>query len=451
MGRNTHRDPAQRSRGARSGGDHAGGEPGGRRSARRTARRLPVGRAGCGQHRPSPDVRGTCWLWPVRRAGRGERCRAARPGRPLPVGDLAAVAGTGRPGGVGGPSPPRGPPRAGAALSGAAAGRRGRDLPAAGGSVALRAAGLAVLRAADDAVAAAAEGFEWAHLSLARREEAERLEFFDDLLSGRGGLPDLMARGERLGLRLAGPHQVVLGGYAPGAGLARPLGLEIDRLVGDAAAPSPSLTVTRGGRVVVMTGVTDGGEAGRIAVALAGILRGGNPARAQGEQQPWRVAVGRPYPGPSGVLRSYDEASDALDVAQGLGLPNPVVDAAALLVSQVLPRAGAAITDLVGELLMPLAGARGGAGPLLATLEAYYACGGVAAQAARRLPLSVRAVTYRLARIRDLTGSDPGDPAQALALQVAVIGARLLDWPAAPLGGGPPPPGACREGLWLPP
>jgi DNA-binding PucR family transcriptional regulator len=133
------------------------------------------------------------------------------------------------------------------------------------------------------------------------------------------------------------------------------------------------------------------------------------------------------------VLRSYDEASDALDVAQRLGLPEPVVDAADLLVYQVLLRDRAAITDLVGELLTPLAGARGGAGPLLATLETYYASGGVAAQAARRLHLSVRAVTYRLARIRDLTGSDPGDPAQALALQVAVIGARLLNWPAAPL------------------
>ena len=68
-------------------------------------------------------------------------------------------------------------------------------------------------------------------------------------------------------------------------------------------------------------------------------------------------------------------------------------------------------TALDGALLAPLARARGGAGPLLATLEAYYACGGVAAQAARRLHLSVRAVTYRLARIKELTGSDPGDPA----------------------------------------
>jgi sugar diacid utilization regulator len=308
-----------------------------------------------------------------------------------------------------------------------------RELPDTGGSVALRAAGLAVLRAADDAVAAAAEGFERAHLSIARREEAERLEFFDDLLSGRGGLPDLMVRGERLGLRLAGPHQVVLAGYVPGAGPARPPGLEIDRLVGDAAAPSPSLTVTRGGRIVAVTGVTDGTEAKRVAAALAQVLSRGQPDVAHGAPQRWRVALGRAYPGPSGVLRSYDEAGDALDVAQRLTLPGLVVDAADLLVYQVLLRDRAAITDLVGALLTPLAGARGGARPLLDTLEAYYACGAVAAEAARRLHLSVRAVTYRLSRIKELTGSDPGDPAQALALQVAVIGARMLDWPAATL------------------
>jgi DNA-binding PucR family transcriptional regulator len=71
---------------------------------------------------------------------------------------------------------------------------------------------------------------------------------------------------------------------------------------------------------------------------------------------------------------------------------------------------------------------------LLATLQEYYACGGVAAEAARRLHLSVRAVTYRLARVRELTGRDPADPEEGLALRVAVIGARMLDWPAVPLG-----------------
>jgi DNA-binding PucR family transcriptional regulator len=116
-----------------------------------------------------------------------------------------------------------------------------------------------------------------------------------------------------------------------------------------------------------------------------------------------------------------------------LSLADAVVEAADLLVYQVLLRDRVAIGDLVNSLLAPLTQARGGAGPLLTTLEAYFSSGRVAASAARQLHLSVRAVTYRLARVTQLTGKDPTDPADALALHVAVIGARLLDWPAAPL------------------
>jgi sugar diacid utilization regulator len=304
-----------------------------------------------------------------------------------------------------------------------------RELPVTSGSgTALRAAGLAVLRATDDAVAAAAEGFERAHLTVARRQEAERLEFFDDLLSGSGGLADLVARGERLGLTLAGRHQVILVAE-PGEGEpVRSAGPEVDRIVARAAAPAPSLTVTRGQRIVGITGVADGREARRVADALAGAL--GCGPRTAGMR---RVAVGRAYTGPNGVRRSYDEATAALDVAVRLSLADPVVDAADLLVYQVLLRDRAAIGDLVNSLLTPLRQARGGAGPLLATLEAYFSSGRVAASAARQLHLSVRAVTYRLARVAQLTGKDPSDPADALALHVAVIGARLLDWPATPL------------------
>ena len=122
-----------------------------------------------------------------------------------------------------------------------------------------------------------------------------------------------------------------------------------------------------------------------------------------------------------------------LEVLRAAPNPDPVVDASDLLIYQVILRDRTAITDLVSALLTPLAQARGGARPLLATLQEYYACGGVAAEAARRLHLSVRAVTYRLARVKELTGQDPADPAQGLALRVAVIGARMLDWPAVPL------------------
>ena len=305
-----------------------------------------------------------------------------------------------------------------------------RELPGDDSPTVLRSAGLAVLRAADDAVAAAAEGFERAYLSVARRDEAERREFFDDLLSGRSSVGDVMDRGERLGLRLAGPHYVLLAGTGAPGDVVTPAGMEIEAAVADAAAPSPSLLVSRHGRLVVIVGAVDGGEADRVARALSRALGHRNAA---GPLPRWRITFGRPYPGPSGVVHSYDEAADAFDVAERLGLPDPVASAADLLIYQVLLRDRAAITDLVRTLLMPLAGARGGAGPLLATLAAYFAHGGVAAAAARDLHLSVRAVTYRLARVKDLTGRDPAQAADALALHVAVIGAQVLDWPATRL------------------
>jgi sugar diacid utilization regulator len=316
-----------------------------------------------------------------------------------------------------------------------------RELPAGTSLPAVRAAGLAVLRAADDAVAAAAEGFERAHLTVARREEAERREFFDDLLSGRGRVGDLIARGDQLGLRLAGPHQVVVAEPGTAGAAVSPARVEVEAVVAAAAAPSPSLVGTRGGQVVAVTGAADGGEADRVARALGRLLTQARPGSAAGQAAPgaappWRIVVGRPYPGPSGVVRSYEEAVEALDVAQRLGLPEPMARAEDLLVYQVLLRDRAAIADLVRAVLMPLGAARGGAQPLLATLAAYFSRGGVAAAAARDLHLSVRAVTYRLARVRELTGRDPGQPADALTLQVAVIGARLLDWPATPLAAG---------------
>jgi DNA-binding PucR family transcriptional regulator len=53
----------------------------------------------------------------------------------------------------------------------------------------------------------------------------------------------------------------------------------------------------------------------------------------------------------------------------------------------------------------------------------------VATTTGTRLHLSVRAVTYRLDRVRRLTGFDPLDPAHRFTLQAAVLGARLLGWP----------------------
>ena len=144
---------------------------------------------------------------------------------------------------------------------------------------------------------------------------------------------------------------------------------------------------------------------------------------------PWQVAEGRPYQGAYGVARSYEEAREALTLVQRLRMDRPIVHARDLLIYRVLARDRPAIVDLVESVLSPLTLARGGAEPWLETLEAYFDAGDVATVAARELHLSVRAVTYRLARIRAMTGLNPADPMQRFTLHTAVLGARLLGWP----------------------
>jgi DNA-binding PucR family transcriptional regulator len=123
-------------------------------------------------------------------------------------------------------------------------------------------------------------------------------------------------------------------------------------------------------------------------------------------------------------------------MAVRLRLDTAVISAEDLLIYRVLLRDQPAIADLVQTVVGPLATAHGGAEPLLATLEAYFATGCVVTETARRLPLSIRAVTYRLDRIATLTGHDPTDPAQRFTIHAAVLGARLLGWPQRELTSG---------------
>ena len=120
-------------------------------------------------------------------------------------------------------------------------------------------------------------------------------------------------------------------------------------------------------------------------------------------------------------------------MATRMRLDRPIVETRDFLTYRVLARDQPALVDLVHSVLHPLDQARGGAGPLLETLATYFDCGCVATATASRLHLSVRAVTYRLDRVKSLSGFDALDPAQRFTLQVAVLGARLLGWPERPL------------------
>ena len=290
------------------------------------------------------------------------------------------------------------------------------------GAADLRATGEAIFRAADASVMALTDGYEGAQRLAIRQEEARRREFIDVLLSG-GVLSELMEPAERFGLRLAGPHTVA----AARAG--SPF------LDGDSAVQQVMAAMTSrfgGHRVLVTT--KDGllvcvaaGEDDRVLQEFVRTVRA-MPLLAGTR----RIGIGRPNTGPGGVVRSFEQARSALQFASRLGLTGEVFKAADLLVFQVLARDGEALADLVDSVLGPLGQARGGAQPLVDTLVAYFDSNGVAASAARALHIGTRTISYRLNRVRELSGYSVRDPAQRFTLHVAVRGAQLLSWPKDP-------------------
>ncbi|MGW2701550.1 PucR family transcriptional regulator [Streptomyces sp. NPDC001340] len=277
------------------------------------------------------------------------------------------------------------------------------------------------LAAVQQAVDAFAEGYERAQRLAVRREEAARREFIDDLLYGRSDLGRLAERAERFGLRMSRAHAVAVAEgpvpYVEGDPVTR----QVERAVLARFDARSILLTTKNGRLLCVAP----GDEDEILTHFAKQVY----AAAEG----CRVAVGRAQHGPGGVVQSYEEALATLEMAGRLDLNEPLLRAADLLVYPVLARDRQAMADLVSHTLGPLTAARGGPQPLLDTLTAYFDSGCVAAEAARRLSLSVRALTYRLERIHKLTGADPADPAHRYPLQTAVIGARLLDWPTKPL------------------
>jgi len=298
---------------------------------------------------------------------------------------------------------------------------------------AVRVAAAAVLRVVDDAVASLAEGYAEARRQMVRWEETLRHEFIEDLLRGDADVGRLVEHAEPFGLDMALPHQVALAAPTGRLDDTTPAISSLERAVVQRVGDRDVLVATKDGWIVVVAPAdtdlpgprTEPHTLGDLMLAeLGSSLRG----------QPWRVTVGRPYPGPYGIARSYEEARDGLTMAVRLHLDTPLIRAEHLLIYRVLLRDQPAIADLVHSVLGKLVQARGGAEPLLATLDAYFATGSVTTETARRLHLSVRAVTYRLDRITTLTGHDPTDPAQRFAINAAVLGAKLLGWPENDLG-----------------
>ncbi|TCO42417.1 PucR-like helix-turn-helix protein [Kribbella antiqua] len=296
----------------------------------------------------------------------------------------------------------------------------------------VRASAQAVLRAVGEAIAVLVDSYQVATQQLVRQEESLRRELVDDLLRGDPDVSRIVERAEPFGLDLGRPHQVVLARPADGLPEGDTSANMLELFILDRFGDREVLVATKEGLLVVLIPTTAPSTAPRTITHDVGTLIHDALLRHRSGRE-WRVSTGRPYPGAYGIARSYEEAREALTLADRLRLDTAVVDARDMLVYRVLVRDQAAIVDLIQAVLTPLTQARGGAEPLLATLEAYFAVGEVATDAARRLNVSVRTVTYRLTKVKELTGHDPGDPDQRFTLHIAVLGARLLEWPSRDL------------------
>jgi sugar diacid utilization regulator len=299
---------------------------------------------------------------------------------------------------------------------------------------AVRAAATAVLQVIDDAVATLAEGYAVARRELVRREETLRRELVDDLLRGDSDLGAVVDRAEPFGLDLARVHQVALAAPSRRLPDTDAAITALEAVIFDRLGDRDVLVATKDGLLVVLA-PADVGTASRAdpdARNDLGQLMYGELRRLR-RGRPWQIAVGQAHPGLYGIARSYEEAREALTMAVRLRVDTPVVGARDLLIYRVLLRDQPAIVELVHAVLSPLTQARGGAEPLLATLQAYFDTGAVATESAKRIHVSVRTVTYRLQRIKVLTGYDATDPAHRFTLQAAVLGARALNWPQQPL------------------
>jgi sugar diacid utilization regulator len=291
----------------------------------------------------------------------------------------------------------------------------------------VRAAAEAVLRVLDDAIGILVDGHQSARRDMIRHEEALRREFIDDLLRGDADVSRTVERAEPFGLDLSKPHQVALAAPKVANGDIGRAAIMLERAIVDRFGDRDVLVATKDDRVVVLIpGALSRRPAPDRTVEVSGVIEAELGRLNIGEQ--WRVASGRPFSGAYGIARSYEEAREALTLAERLDFDGNV-DPQNLLMYRVLGRDQAAIIDLVADVLGPLNEVRGGADLLIDTLHAYFNAGDVATEAARRLHVSIRTVTYRLAKVKDLTGYSTADPQQRFMLHAAVLGARLLEWP----------------------
>lgn len=136
-------------------------------------------------------------------------------------------------------------------------------------------------------------------------------------------------------------------------------------------------------------------------------------------------ALGRRHAGVRGVSHSYRDAHEAAVAGLSSGLTGHCLAYSDVLLDSLVRESGRA-EELLQEVIIPLRNydTKRGA-QLLRTLESYYDNHFNVSRAAGDLSVRPNTVTYRLERIRDVTGYDPAYPDGLLLLSLALKRHRI--------------------------
>ena len=282
---------------------------------------------------------------------------------------------------------------------------------------ALAALGSALLRTADLAAAAIAEGHGRVERELAGRAGAARGELLDELLDpppGDAAIAHGMRRAVLLGLASDASYRVVVA-------LPRNQDEEPDAERVAAALARPS----RGRPVVVpLVGVRhrrlvlvlpDGHSDAAVAVALNA-----------GHTDEWYAATSGFVAGLPAVAGAHALAVSALRALVLLDRPGRLVTVDDLLLERALLADEQLLAAAVEHELGAIETAPRGGPALVDTLRVWLDAGQNSHATARALGVAPRTITYRLERIEQLLDR-PLDGDQVLRLGTAILGRRLLD------------------------
>lgn len=254
---------------------------------------------------------------------------------------------------------------------------------------------------------------QFGRLDQVDRSGRERL--VADLMLGRlASEAAALSRGQMLGIDPGAPLVIGLINTNDNTALAREILVQsLGPRAGDNIAPTP------GGTGFILTGI----EPGMVAEALRRRLprNGTQPA----------IALSRPVESVAAAPAALREASFALELLRAGALAGPVVACSVVddlgLFGLLYPLWGhPALDQFLTSILQPLIDYDARRHSLLIdTLDAYLSHGGALAEAADDLGIHRNTLSYRLQRIRDLTGRDISNPQHRLMLQVALLARRL--------------------------